>query len=345
MNKTELAQFLNPRYLSLFILPTEQCNFRCTYCYEDFEIGQMKDNTVQAVKKLMDRRLPALQQFILSWFGGEPLMAKQVVYELSAHAQRVCAQAGVHYSGSMTTNAFGMDRATFDRLVELGVNDYQVSIDGDEDEHNKTRKLMSGRGTFHKIWENLLAMRDHPGRFKVLLRLHIHRENIDSMQALMPKLHEAFGADPRFVIFMKAVGNWGGDSVRQMALLKNGDQVIEELRAQLETLGWFAARPVRKSSAPAMVSPCYAAKPNSFVIRADGTLAKCTVAFNDKRNSVGHINDDGTLEILGDKVKPFMRGFQNMDEEELHCPMRGMPSAEEVKVMIFQKPESIAAVA
>lgn len=27
----------------LIILPTEKCNFRCTYCYEDFLISKMKE--------------------------------------------------------------------------------------------------------------------------------------------------------------------------------------------------------------------------------------------------------------------------------------------------------------
>ncbi|PJJ00771.1 hypothetical protein BX264_1060 [Streptomyces sp. 2333.5] len=43
----ELVAALTDRTLHLIILPTEQCNFRCTYCYEDFSVGRMGPETVQ----------------------------------------------------------------------------------------------------------------------------------------------------------------------------------------------------------------------------------------------------------------------------------------------------------
>lgn len=340
MDRLELAPFLNPTHLQLIILPTEQCNFRCTYCYEDFEIGMMKRNTVEAIKKLLEKRLPKLQSLSLSWFGGEPLMAKNIVTELNEFAQRECASAGIRFVSSMTTNAFGLDRGTFDHLVKLDVRDYQVSIDGDEEEHNKTRKLVNGKGSFQKIWGNLLALRSSEEKFDVMLRVHVHKENIDSIKQLLPKMQEAFGADPRFTIFLKAVGNWGGDSVRAMELIKKPQDTIAELKVQLEQLGWFDQRPT-VAGCNASISMCYASKPNSFVIRADGALAKCTVAFSDARNHVGHINDDGTLEIENDKVRTFMRGFQSLDKAELHCPMKGMPKVVEEKVLKFERMNDI----
>ncbi|MEU0375645.1 hypothetical protein ABZ070_37330 [Streptomyces sp. NPDC006283] len=60
---TQVAEALNPRSLYLIILPTEQCNFRCTYCYEQFEIGRMPDGIADAVCAFMDRRLPELDRF------------------------------------------------------------------------------------------------------------------------------------------------------------------------------------------------------------------------------------------------------------------------------------------
>ena len=344
MDRRELAGFMNPRHLQLIVLPTEQCNFRCTYCYEDFEIGQMKPDTVEAIKKLLTKRLPNLGSLHLSWFGGEPLMAKQIVTEINAFAQTGAAEHGVLFRSAMTTNAFGLDRATFDTMLGLEVRDYQISIDGDEDEHDQTRKLVSGKGSFKRIWNNLLALRSSEETFKITLRLHVHQKNIDSLHRLLPRLQAEFGADPRFTIFLKGVGNWGGESVKQLSLLKTPGEAIAELKQSLDKLGWFAARQSGAPAGPAF-NPCYAAKPNSFVIRADGSLAKCTVAFSDPRNRVGQINDDGTLTIDGDKVRTFMRGFKTLDESSLHCPMQNMPKSAEVKVMTFERNAASVAIA
>ena len=337
MDKSTLASFLDPRVLELIILPTEQCNFRCTYCYEDFEIGEMKANTVEAIKLLIMRRLPKIQRLVISWFGGEPLMAKAHVFELNAFAKRECERAGIEFLSNMTTNAFGLDRATFDTLSQLGMRKYQISMDGDEEGHNQTRKLMSGRGSFKKIWSNLLAMRESSEPFYVKLRVHVHKSNLESVRSLIEKVNAEFGKDERFYIFFKSVGNWGGDSVKQMDLIKDSRTVIAEFEALLESWGWFAARSYGKNERP--FNPCYAAVPSSFVIRADGSLAKCTVAFSDPRNRIGHINDDGTLHIDNEKMLQFMRGFEDGNQSALHCPMKGMPAADEVKVIRFERKE------
>ncbi|MDW5416187.1 radical SAM protein [Iodobacter sp. CM08] len=335
MNKSSVAGYMNPLRLELIVFPTEQCNFRCTYCYEDFEIGQMKDSTVEAIKKLILNRLPSLNSFKISWFGGEPLLAKKIVLELNKFAQDQCELAGVAFSSSMTTNAFSLNKDTFDDLVKADVLGYQISLDGDEEEHNKTRKMASGRGSFSKIWSNLLATRESNAKFHIKLRLHVHKDNVESIKSLLEKINAEFGKDPRFTISIKAVGNWGGTTVKSMNLMKSSNEVIDDLNVQLEYLGWFLARPFSEKNN--VFNPCYAAKPNSFVIRADGKLGKCTVALSDTRNSIGHINDDGTLFIENEKMRTFMRGFQSLDEKALHCPMHEMPKNDEVKIIKFEK--------
>jgi uncharacterized protein len=73
---------------------------------------------------------------------------------------------------------------------------------------------------------------------------------------------------------------------------------------------------------------CYASKANSLILRADGRLAKCTVALNDKRNDVGKLNLDGTIEVNNERFSPWIRGLFTGDADTLACPLHGM-SAEE----------------
>lgn len=361
MNREQLAKLLDPQQLQLILLPTEDCNFRCTYCYEDFAIGRMSRATVDAVKKLIERRIPKLRDMSIGWFGGEPLIAKDIVLEINAFAKECAERAGIPFHSSMSTNAFTLGRQTFRTLLEHRVVSFQISIDGNEEEHDKTRKQRSGKGTFQEIWSNLQGIHATEGQFQILLRVHVHLENFDSVRALLVRIHDEFGADRRFDIALNAVGNWGGQSVLQMNLLKNASEAIAQLQAHLRELGWYVAREkteltspaprdeagteakmapavgnVGQSSAldpkqevragPVVPDVCYAARPNSFVIRADGTLAKCTVAFSDARNKLGKITADGTLSLDNSKMQRFMRGFQSMDEDELRCPIQNMPA-------------------
>ena len=54
--KEQLYYTLDRGIFKLILLPTEKCNFRCSYCYENYEIGQMSNQTMESIKKLIWNR-------------------------------------------------------------------------------------------------------------------------------------------------------------------------------------------------------------------------------------------------------------------------------------------------
>ena len=65
---------------------------------------------------------------------------------------------------------------------------------------------------------------------------------------------------------------------------------------------------------------CYASRPNSLIIRANGTLGKCTVALSDERNTVGRLLPSGDLQIDQSKLRWWIRGLETGRPDELECP-------------------------
>jgi len=47
-NASAVRATLNPKSLELTLYPTEKCNFRCVYCYEDFALGRMTPRSPSA---------------------------------------------------------------------------------------------------------------------------------------------------------------------------------------------------------------------------------------------------------------------------------------------------------
>ena len=68
---------------------------------------------------------------------------------------------------------------------------------------------------------------------------------------------------------------------------------------------------------------CYAAKPNAWVIRSNGTLSKCTVGFEDPRNDVGRVSRDGSFDLGTDRRPPWTRGWTTGDRLYLQGPEEG----------------------
>lgn len=318
LSSAALSEMVSDRRLHLILMPTEKCNFRCTYCYEDFALGRMPDGVVIGIKKLLSRRAPDLDSLALSWFGGEPLLARDTVESIMSHAQRLRSERpDLQLESDMTTNAFTLTLVTFRRLLELGVRKYQITFDGPMEVHDSRRVRINGAGSFARIWSNLLDMRRVRGRFVVIVRVHVDRSNLSTVPHLFDDYCRAFGQDERFRLFFRPLGRFGGKDDAPLPVFEEeeGARVIAELRALARARGV----PVHAPEG----SVCYAAHGNSFVIRADGRINKCTLALEHPGNQLGRIDARGNVNIDPQRLGMWMRGMFSGVAQELECPMLG----------------------
>lgn len=348
-SRRSIMESITNRRMELILLPTEKCNLRCTYCYEDFAIGRMSETTQTAIERLLERRVPDLELLELSWFGGEPLAAKDVVLRLSRFAHKLCTEHGVKFRGGMTTNAVQLSPDLLGSLLDCNQSFFQVTLDGWRSVHDEVRKYADGRGSFDQIWDNILAAKRLDMDFEFVLRIHVRRNNIETLDEFMRELGAAIGDDDRFRLdfqHLRDLGGAGGKTVHKPVSMTEMFQLERRFRQVFaEAAGLAGEAPpesaelqefeTRQSSESAGSRRreevaagggyiCYAAKPNSLLIRGDGRLAKCTVAFDDDRNTIGRILNDGTLEVDNGKLAPWVRGLSDFDPGSLACPLQGM---------------------
>ena len=306
MNEIATYKFLsslNEESLRLILFPTEQCNFRCIYCYEDFSLHNMYPEVVSGIKNLIRKRIVTLKNLSLSFFGGEPLLNKKLVIELSAWAKAISSAHNVNYSSDITTNGYGLNESTFEQLIRSGVQGYQVTLDGEEEVHNKFRPTVNGKPTFKKILHNLLMMADNKAGFRCTVRFNVCDDNFDSVQRFVEKYHSFFENDARFYFSFHPI--FGMESLRL-----SREEEVEKLRNLAKS---FQVNPVRMQLENDI---CYAATGNSFVIRADGRVQKCTVHLEKDINNLGWIREDGTLDLDAGRLKQWLFA------ENKSCPLK-----------------------
>jgi uncharacterized protein len=362
----QIAAAISPQIQELILLPTEKCNFRCTYCYEDFELGKMSDTTQRGLELFIDGRVPNLKALKFSWFGGEPLVAKDVVLRLSKYAKQKCDEHGVAFSGGLTTNAYVLDTALAQELIDLNQDFFQITLDGWQDAHDALRKRADGRGTFDIIWQNLIGLKSLSAHFEVVVRVHVRRDNQENLEILMREYAKEFFDDKRFRLNFQHLRNLGGEGgktiiegvtllelpaiearLRQIviaevkrlrnknekafstdnvsmpaALMQTDTSIIIEKSANAGESAGSQRASEQAEGAPYI---CYAAKPNSLLIRSNGRIGKCTVAFDDDRNDLGYLDDNGKIVINQEKLTPWFRGIEILDTKITGCPMHGMP--------------------
>jgi len=334
----ELVDSFRADRLQLILLPTEQCNFRCTYCYEDFAIGRMRPEVVGGVKKLIQRRASGLSHLQVSWFGGEPLLARPIVEDVASFALSLAQQHGaLAYMGDMTTNGYMLNSKAAESLTSLGIRVYQVSLDGPQSYHDHTRVRADGRGSFDRIWSNLLSIRNSSVDVEILLRIHLTPANLPVMPEFLTTIRDTFLADPRFKVYLKNVVQLGGPNDATMEILGSDE---EEQIAALRTIVDGGDGGSLSVYVPEEV--CYAARANSLLIRADGRVGKCTVALSDAANDIGHLLPDGTLQIANERLRPWLEGWESRDPELVACPYLGFTRESTPLLQITRRPEAIS---
>jgi len=143
LDKT-LVSCLAHDVLHLIVLPAEARS------------GRMEPRVVRGLKNLLTDRADELRNLTLSWFGGEPRQAHDVMEDVLRHVQILRAKhPAMQVRSDVTTGGQHLDRPALERLVALGADRFRISIDGPED------------AVFPRIWDNLVSLRGVKGDFQV----------------------------------------------------------------------------------------------------------------------------------------------------------------------------------
>ncbi len=183
------------RGIGLTICPTMGCNFDCPYCFEDHRRGKMSAEVQDDVIALAERMMDASgsNSVDVTWFGGEPLLAPDVIESLTERLIRLVEERGGTYSAGIITNGYLLSQKIVDMLERCKVKTCQVTIDGMGATNDATRRLAGGGPTFERITSNL---RNQKIPFKVNIRHNVHEGNkaeMNDLKAFIDSIAEESG--------------------------------------------------------------------------------------------------------------------------------------------------------
>jgi uncharacterized protein len=131
---------------------TARCNLRCRYCYAAPHAGgDMTFETAKAAVALAIKAARAPGQSLgIIFFGGEPLLKRDLIVETVRHCRRLEAETGRSFHFKITTNGLLLDEAflTGPDTAEVFV---ALSHDGVEAAHDANRVDAAGQGTADRL--------------------------------------------------------------------------------------------------------------------------------------------------------------------------------------------------
>jgi uncharacterized protein len=298
------------RRLMMTIIPTNACNFRCIYCYQSENDCFMDESTKISLMKWLDKNLRFYNEMSLSWFGGEPLLCKDLILEILKEVKMLCKKHKVAMISSITTNGYLLNNDTFQKLVANGMLFYQITLDGNESIHNLQRPHKTESDSYTTIINNLEMISRLPRniRFEVGLRINLsglmERKEV---YKFIDYIAQIFNTDKRFVIIWQWVRDWGGKRIQKYDVKK----IVGESNACIAYMEYAKNKGLKNVdliSTTTGTDSCEAFFRNGYVINYDGNVYKCAMCIEDKKNNcIGYISKSGEMIIDLSKERKWLK--------------------------------------
>ena len=212
---------------------TGRCNLRCRYCYAAPHAGgDMTFETARAAIALgietLRREHPGRSLGVI-FFGGEPLLARDLIGQVMRHCRQVAAATGQTFHFKITTNGLLLDE---EFLVGADTREILVAVshDGVQPAHDANRVDAAGAGSFERLEPMLALLLRHKPYAPVMLVTapHTVHHYADSVRTLF---------DKGFRYLLCSLDYGGAWEEKHLA----------ELRRQYESLAeWYEAQTLRE---------------------------------------------------------------------------------------------------
>lgn len=303
--------------LTLTLLPSLECNFRCPYCYENFKDVRFSEDDIASIEKFVKLNINQYETVNIGWFGGEPLLEIDVIDKLSKKLIEVCRFFKKPYFSSITTNGYFLTPEVFKKMLRNRIYSYQITLDGLPKTHNNSRILKDSKeGTFDVILSNLRQIKQvKSGLFVITIRTNVTKEIYEDFDEYLKFLHGEFGDDSRFKFLFRLTGNWGGPRAFKMkkSLIKDVTPLYDKMMKsdyKLDYSTYFQA--LRSGVCETVFGQ------NRFLIKPGGTVSKCTCFLGGKRNELGELQD-GILNLDKQKQADWDFQFDKIPKECFDC--------------------------
>ena len=303
--------------LGLTIAPTLACNFKCIYCYETSKPGLMTEKTMQNIVSFVKAQSVQLKHLSICWYGGEPLIGKNIVYKLSESFLKICQECNIEYDAFMISNGSLINDEVIENLIQYRVNGIQITIDGPPEVHNRRRVNKQGTDTFNLIVENINKLLD-TNKIDVVLRINVDKSNNSDVEQLIDILSNRLHSKDVKITFGQVSAYTEACKGIETSCYNNGEFATELLKYYelLWKHGFADANPFPYPEAK--VNYCCADLANSFVVDHEGYLYKCWNEVGNTESSVGNLND-GIYDISNFKNGKWVLRNPIMSEKCSKC--------------------------
>lgn len=289
------------KYAALNLNLTNDCNFDCDYCYFKANNKEKVSLSIDENKLLSwidDFIIPKGCNIYINFLGGEPLIEVEKLLNISNSIKKVSMRNSINYFGEVTTNGYYLTPKIATTLSQAGIKTIQITLDGEKEEHNRTRCCKNGMPTYDIIIRNIC---DCMHIIPITIRINIYI-NMD-MKTISTLLQDLKKVGIKKIYFSCIERNYGENNVQNIYALTD-DKALERYIAAWTLQKQFGFDFVQKI--PAIMGNCIAINTNGYTINYDGKMFLCPSAC-------------GITKFLIDDLYDFKANRKNEKKILTHC--------------------------
>lgn len=320
-NEDELAYILrqnkenikdtDEQSLSFTIQPTANCQLGCHYCGQQHvkAISSTETNTeiVSRIISKAEQVKDTLKGLFITWYGGEPLTGLSSIEEMSLQLIEYCQSNNIPYSSSIVTNGLSLKPKTFEKLVDVfKVTQFQITLDGTAEYHDKRRMLKNGEPSFDIIFNNLKEI-VHSDFFAarkpyINIRSNVDAQNKNNVFELLALMHQE-GILSKVNFSPAPIHDWGDNGASEINGISKEEFAMFEIDVMVKKHEYGLLRkqgliPLKRYNV------CMVANAKSEVYDAYGNVSTCweipyTPVFDNTEYYSGNLLKTPDLDTTG----------------------------------------------
>lgn len=277
---------------TLYLGVTNDCNLKCVYCMRPKVAAYMSEETAVKAVQWFVNQLPEDQVPNITFWGGEPCLNPKAIVAAINEIERLIPGKSTF---TISTNGYVLPDEIFDEIAFKSKRwAVQVSLDGTQGSHDKSRKSVDGDSSFEKA---LATFKKVQGLCNVGIRATIAPWNIES---LFEDLQYLRLLTPDF-------------NVRPMFQAEWKDEHYDKLREQLFKYAIYEIARVKNGSEPSKMAAypfsscgiqfsgmCGAGREMIYV-DTEGVIWPCADHQDIGKHRLGHI-DDPELDLASKRL-------------------------------------------
>lgn len=292
--------------MHITIAPTMDCCFSCYYCFERHKKpAYMTRETADSIIEYVNAQTN-LKNLHVTWFGGEPLMAIDIIRYFTDALLKVFKGS---YSADIITTAFHVNEEVVKIIKNAHITEMQVSIDGKEKTHNSVKHTFGCENSYIRILDNIELLNEHYPALTIGLRVNLTKQNCNEYEELFCELSDRFRGKrvsiiPGFIVNRNNVVSpdiFSYNEVSQFSI-----NLWESYKIPTPWIMYDKGQ-----------GECAIRKINSLVVDASANIYKCWEKLGDEKYTIGKLTRGGVVtETNHELLQRFLFGADPLNDEK-----------------------------